>query len=100
MDPKSGKSVRLFNPVSIWTDLALKSGGAMLDAAQAAIARPKPKVAVIHAEDAPPRKAARPKAARRKASARPKVSARPKASKAKAKSARKNASSRAKRRGR
>ena len=94
MDPKSGKPVRLFNPVSIWTDIALKSGGAMLDAAQAAIARPKPKVGVIHAEDAPPRKAARPKAARRKASARSK------ASRAKPKSARKNASSRAKRRGR
>jgi hypothetical protein len=80
MDPKSGKPLRLFNPFSIW----LKSGEAMLAAAQAAVARPKaPKVAVIRDKDAPPpRKAARAKSA------------------AKAKKARKNASSRAKRRGR
>ena len=80
MDPKSGKPLRLFNPFSIW----LKSGEAMLAAAQAAVARPKaPKVAVIREKDAPPpRKAARAKPA------------------AKAKKARKNASSRARRRGR
>jgi hypothetical protein len=80
MDPKSGKPLRLFNPFSIW----LKSGEAMLAAAQAAVARPKaPKVAVIRDEDAPPQR----KAARAKSGA-------------KAKKARKNASSRAKRRGR
>jgi hypothetical protein len=72
MDAKSRKPLRLFNPLSIWTDFALKSGEAMLTAAQAAITRPKaPKVAVIH-----------------------------KASKPKARTARKNASSRAKRRAR
>ena len=80
MNPKSGKPLRLFNPFSIW----LKSGEAMLAAAQAAVARPKsPKVAVIPNEDAPPRR----KAARAKSGA-------------KAKKARKNASSRARRRGR
>lgn len=85
MEPKSGKPLRLFNPLSIWTDFALKSGEAMLTAAQAAVARPKvPKVAVIHTEDAPP----------------PKKAARAKTSKAKAKTARKTASSRARRRGR
>jgi hypothetical protein len=86
MDPKSGKPVRLFNPLAIW----LKSGEALLTAAQAAVARRAvaptvPKVAVIHSADAPPRK----KAARRKAS-----------SKAKPRKARKSASSRARRRGR
>jgi hypothetical protein len=85
MDPKSGKPLRLFNPFSIW----LKSGEAMLAAAQAAVARPKvPKVAVIPDEDAPPRKAAPAKKAARAKSG------------AKARKARKNASSRAKRRGR
>jgi hypothetical protein len=80
MDPKSGKPLRLFNPFSIW----LKSGEAMLAAAQAAVARPKaPKVGVIRNEDAPPPKAARAKISR-----------------ATAKKARKSASSRGKRRGR
>jgi hypothetical protein len=80
MDPKSGKPLRLFNPFSIW----LKSGEAMLAAAQAAVARPKArKVAVIREKDAsPPRKATRAKSG------------------AKAKKARKNASSRGRRRGR
>jgi hypothetical protein len=32
MDPKSGKPMRIFNPLTIWTDIALKSGAAMLDA--------------------------------------------------------------------
>ena len=86
MNPKSGKPLRLFNPLSIW----LKSGEALLTAAQAAVARPAvappvPKVAVIHGADAPPRK----KAARRKTS-----------SKAKSRKARKTASSRARRRDR
>jgi hypothetical protein len=80
MDPKSGKPLRLFNPFSIW----LKSGEAMLAAAQAAVTRPKtPKVAVIRDQDAPPRR----KATRAKSGS-------------KAKKARKNASSRARRRGR
>jgi hypothetical protein len=83
MQPKSGKPLRLFNPLSIWTEFALKSGGAMLEAAQAAVARPKaPKVAVIPTADAPPRKAAPTKMSKS------------------ARKARKNASSRAKRRGR
>jgi hypothetical protein len=83
MQPKSGKPLRLFNPLAIWTDFALKSGGAMLEAAQAAVARPKaPKVAVIPTADAPPRKAAPTKMSKS------------------ARKARKNASSRAKRRGR
>ena len=83
MNPKSDKPLRLFNPLALWTDIALKSGEAMLDAAQAAITRPKtPKVAVIPTQDAPPPKAA---AAPLSKSAR---------------KARKNASSRARRRGR
>lgn len=64
MQPKSGKPTRLFNPLSIWTDIALKSGVAMLDAAQAAVARPKaPTVAILPDADAPKKK-------RRSASAR------------------------------
>lgn len=84
MTPKSGKPLRLFNPLSIWTDFALKSGEAMLTAAQTAITRPKaPKVAVIHAADAPPRARAGRKASRKNA-----------------KSAGKSATSRARRRAR
>ena len=83
MNPESDKPLRLFNPLSLWTDFALKSGGAMLEAAQAAIARPKaPRVAVIPTEDASPPKAA---PARLSKSAR---------------KARKNASSRVRPRGR
>jgi hypothetical protein len=82
MEPKSGKPLRVFNPLSIWTDFALRSGGAMLEAAQAAITRPKPKVAVIRTEDAPPPKAV------------------PAPLSKSARKARKNASSRARRRGR
>jgi hypothetical protein len=59
MEPKSGKPLRMFNPLAMWTDIALKSGTAMLEAAQAAVARPKaPKVAVLPDADAPPPKAA------------------------------------------
>jgi hypothetical protein len=84
MDPKSGKPPRIFNPLTIWTDIALKSGTAMLEAAQAAVTRRKaPKVAVIPTDDAPPRKAA---PARKP--------------KAKVRKSRKSASSRARRRGR
>lgn len=81
MDPKAGKPLRMFNPLAVWTDIALKSGSAMLEAAQAAVTRPT-KVAVIPTEDAPPRKAA------------------PAPLSKSARKARKNASSRAKRRGR
>ena len=90
MDPKSGKP-RLFNPLSIWTDIALKSGAAMLDAAQAAVARPKvPKVAILPDADAPAPKPRKAKARKRRASA----------SRASASRTGKNASSRARRRGR
>ena len=82
MDPKSGKPLRVFNPLAIWTDFALKSGGAMLDAAQAAFTRPRAKVAVIPTADAAPPKAA------------------PAPLSKSARKARKNASSRARRRGR
>lgn len=60
MNPKSGKPLRLFvlNPFAMWADLAVKSGEAMLASTQAAIARANaPKVAVLPAADAPPRKA-------------------------------------------
>ena len=83
MDPKAGKPLRIFNPLTIWTDIALKSGTAMLDAAQAAVARPKaPKVAVLPDADAPPRKSAPTKLSKS------------------ARKARKNASSRVRPRGR
>lgn len=63
MNPKSGKPLRLFvNPFAMWADLAVKSGEAMLASTQAAIARANaPKVAVLPAADAPPRKASRAK---------------------------------------
>ncbi len=63
MDPKSGKPLRLFvNPFAMWADLAVKSGAAMLTSAQAAIARANtPRVAVLPAADAPPRKQAMPR---------------------------------------
>lgn len=82
MDPKSGKSVRMFNPFAIWTEIALKSGTAMLEAAQAAVTQSKaPRVAVLPDADAPAQKPA------------------PKLSKS-ARKARKNASSRVRRRSR
>ena len=59
------------NPFAIWTNFALKSGEAMLEAAEAAIARPQasqpaaPPVVEIQYADAPPPKAKpRPKAAK------------------------------------
>lgn len=69
MDPKSGKPLRLFNPLAIWTDFALKSGGAMLAQAQAAMARARtPRVAVIPDADVPRKaKPARRAKVRRKA---------------------------------
>jgi hypothetical protein len=86
MNPKSEKPLRLFNPFSIWTDIALKSGSAMLEAAQAAVSASKsPKVAVLAEADAPPAKPRRAASRKRRASA---------------KSAKKSASTRARRRGR
>jgi hypothetical protein len=71
----------MFNPLAIWTDIALKSGTAMLEAAQAAVTLPNaPKVAIL--PDAPPPKSA---------PSQPSKSAR---------KARKNASSRVRPRGR
>lgn len=86
MNPKSAKPLRLFNPFSIWTDIALKSGTAMLEAAEAAVNSSKsPKVAVLVDADAPPSKPRRAASRKRRASA---------------KSSKKSASSRARRRGR
>ena len=86
MNPKSEKPLRLFNPFSIWTDIALKSGTAMLEAAQAAVTNTKsPKVAVLPDADAASLKPRRAASKKRRASA---------------KSAKKSASSRARRRGR
>lgn len=86
MNPKSSKPLRLFNPFSIWTDIALKSGTAMLDAAEAAVTRSKPpKVAVLPDADAPSSNARQ---------------ATPKKRRVRAKSSKKTASSRARRRGR
>jgi hypothetical protein len=86
MNPKSEKPLRLFNPFSIWTDIALKSGTAMLEAAQAAVTNAKsPNVAVLPEADAPSLKPPQGAAKKRRASA---------------KSAKKSASSRARRRGR
>jgi hypothetical protein len=55
MDPKPEKPLRLFvNPFTIWTDLALKTGEAILASAHAAALRANaPKVAVIPTADAP-----------------------------------------------
>ena len=56
MDPKSEKPLRLFvNPLTIWTDLAFKTGQVMWASAHAAAVRANtaPNVAVIPAADAP-----------------------------------------------
>ncbi len=56
MDPKSEKPLRLLvNPLTIWTDLALKTGQAIWASAYAAAVRSNttPTVAVIPAVDAP-----------------------------------------------
>ena len=59
MDPKSGKSLRVFvNPFASWTNLALKTGEALLASAHAAAVQAKArKVAVIPPADVPPPKA-------------------------------------------
>ena len=86
MDPKSAKPLRLFNPFSIWTDIALKSGTAMLEAAEAAVTGAKsPKVTVLPEVDTSPSKPPRAASRKRRASA---------------KSSKKSASSGARRRGR
>ena len=61
MDPQSEKRLRLFvNPFAIWTELAFKTGQAMLATAHAAALRANaPRVAVIPTADAPPRKETR-----------------------------------------
>ena len=83
MNPKSEKPLRLFNPFSIWTDIALKSGTAMLEAAQAAVSGAKsPKVAVLPDDDAAPQSKPRRAAGKKR----------------RAKSAKKSASSRSRRR--
>ena len=58
MDPKPEKPLRLFvNPFTLWTDLALKAGEAMLASAHAAaVQAQRPGVAVIPTVDAPPPK--------------------------------------------
>jgi hypothetical protein len=58
MDPQSEKRLRLFvNPFAIWTELAFKTGQAMLATAHAAALRANaPRVAVIPTVDAPPPK--------------------------------------------
>jgi hypothetical protein len=56
MDPESEKPLRLFiNPLSIWTDLAFKTGQAIWASAHAAAVRANAEanVAVIPTEDAP-----------------------------------------------
>lgn len=56
MDPKSQKPLRLLvNPLTIWTDLALKTGQAIWTSAHAAAVRSNTaaKVAVIPPADAP-----------------------------------------------
>jgi hypothetical protein len=68
MDPKPEKPLRLFvNPLTLWTDLAFKTGEAILASAHAAAVRANaPKVGVIPTADAPPVRQAS-KAARSKA---------------------------------
>jgi hypothetical protein len=67
MDPKPEKPVRLFvNPLTLWTDLAFKTGEAMLASAHAVVRANAPKVGVIPTADAPPVRQAS-KAARSKA---------------------------------
>jgi hypothetical protein len=56
MDPKPEKPLRLFvNPLSIWTDLAFKTGQALWASAHAAAVRANTtaRVAVIPTDDAP-----------------------------------------------
>jgi len=61
MERKSQKPLRLFvNPLALWTNLAFKTGEAMLASAHAAATRANAlRVAVIPTADAPPAKPAR-----------------------------------------
>jgi hypothetical protein len=64
MERKSQKPLRLFvNPLALWTNLAFKTGEAMLESAHAAARRANAlRVAVIPTADAPPPKAKAPAA--------------------------------------
>lgn len=64
MDPKSGKPLRMFvNPFAIWTNLAFKTGEAIVASAHAVAVRANArKVAVIPTADVPPPKAEAPAA--------------------------------------
>lgn len=64
MDPKSDKPLRLFvNPFSLWSELALKTGEAMLASVHAAaLGANRPKVGVVPTADAPAPKVEAPKA--------------------------------------
>lgn len=67
MDPKSQKPLRLLvNPLTIWTDLALKTGQAIWQSAHAAAVRSNTpaKVAVIPPAEAPAPEAPAPKASK------------------------------------
>ena len=65
MDPKSDKPLRLFvNPFSLWSELALKTGEAMLASVHAAaLGANRPTVGIIPTADAPAPKVEAPKAA-------------------------------------
>ena len=87
MDPKSGKPRQFVNPFALWTNLALKTGEAMLASAQAVSSQAAARrIAVIPTADVPALKAdapfaptakpARQKAALRKAKAKVKAKAR------------------------
>ena len=62
MDPKSDKPQQMFvNPFALWTNLALKTGEAMLASAQAVTAQAAARrIAVIPTADAPPLRALAP----------------------------------------
>lgn len=73
MDPESEKRLRLFvNPFAMWTQLAFKTGEAMLASAHAAAVRANPlRVAVIPTADAPPLKEHAPAAQPERPAAKP-----------------------------
>jgi hypothetical protein len=99
MERKSAKPLRLFvNPLAPWTNLAFKTGEAMLASAHAAARRANAlRVAVIPTADAPPAKAKAPAARPVRHAAKPDRQA----SKAvRSKAARKKVRSKAKAKGR
>jgi hypothetical protein len=63
MDQESQKPLRLFvNPFSLWSELALKTGEAMLASVHAAaLGANRPTVGIIPTSDAPPPKVEAPK---------------------------------------